>query len=92
LCLPKEVLHGFVKQVIEKITPKIGRHNQSIIDVLNNLLTRKTFEEEWPDSYKEGLRKGVQRIKTLEYIRKDNYRMDDILKENTEVYNWWQSL
>jgi len=91
LCLPKEVLHRFVNRVIEKITPKIGRHNRSIIDVLNNLLTRKTFEEEWPDSYKEGIQKGIQRIKTLEFNRKDTYTFGDILNQDKEIYEWWQS-
>ena len=91
LCLPKEILHNYVNKVIEKVSPKIGRHNQSILDVLEQLLTRKTFEEEWPDTYKHGIQKGIQRIKTLEFNRKDTYTFGDILKQDDEIYEWWQS-
>ena len=91
LCLPKEILHNYVNKVIEKISPKIGRHNQSILDVLVQLLTRKTFEEEWPEWYQQGLQKGIERIKTLEEIRQDTFTMEDILKQDPEIYEWWQS-
>jgi len=91
LCLPKEILHNYVNKVIEKISPKIGQHNQSILDVLAQLLTRKTFEEEWPEWHQEGIKKGIKRIKTLEEIRQDTFTMDDILKQDSEIYDWWQS-
>jgi len=91
LCLPKKILHRYVNQIIEKIRPKIGPNTQSILDVLNQLLTRKTFEEEWPEWHQEAIKQGIKRINTLENIRNDEYTMLDILKQDQEIYDWWQS-
>jgi len=91
LCLPKEILHRYVNEVIEKIRPKIGPNTQSILDVLNQLLTRKTFEEEWPEWHQEAIKKGIKRINTLENIRNDEYTMLDIVKQDQEIYDWWKS-
>jgi hypothetical protein len=60
--------------------------------VLLQLKTRPTFAEQWPDTYQAGLVRGKQRVLKLEEIRGDTFTMNDILKEDKEIYEWWQSI
>jgi len=92
LCLPKKILHRYVNEILEKIRPNISNLQQPLLDVLENLLQRKTFEEEWPEWHVDGISKGKRRILTLEDIRNDEYTMDDILKKDQEIYEWWKAI
>jgi hypothetical protein len=56
--------------------------------VLTQLKTRPTFEEQWPDSYQDGIKKGKKRILQLEQIRKDVYTMSNILEARPAVLKW----
>ena len=92
LCLPKDILHKYVNNVIDKIKPEVTSLQQPLLDVLENLLHRKVFSEEWPEWHEEGISKGKKRILTLENIRNDEYTMNDILKQNKEIYDWWKAI
>ena len=61
-------------------------------DILVQLKTRPTFQEQWPDTYWAGLLKGKRRILELEKIRKDSYTMQDILAERPAALEWWNSI
>jgi hypothetical protein len=56
------------------------------------LKTRPTFAEQWPDSYKESIVKGKQRILELEKIRTCSTNMEKILSQRPDVANWWRSI
>jgi hypothetical protein len=92
LCLPKGLLHSYVSNVLQKIKPHATHLQQPLIDVLENLLTRKTFEEEWPDWHKEAIVQGKERIETLEDIRNDAFTMQDILKQEASIHEWWNNI
>ena len=92
LCLPKKILHKYVNNLITEIKPIITELQQPMLDVLENLLTRPTFEDEWQDWHKEGISKGKKRILTLENIRNDTFTMNDILKQDKEIYDWWKAI
>jgi hypothetical protein len=92
LCLPRNLLHSYVSNVLQKIKPHATHLQQPLIDVLENLLTRKTFEEEWVDWHKAGIRKGKERIETLENIRNDSFTMQNILEQETSIYEWWNNI
>jgi hypothetical protein len=92
LCLPRKILHKYVNNLIEEIRPEVTNLQQPMLDVLENLLTRQTFEEEWEEWHKDGISKGKQRILTLENIRNDTYTMDDILKQDKDIYEWWKAI
>jgi len=92
LCLPKDILHKYVNKLIEEIKPEITELQQPMLDVLENLLTRNTFEDEWSDWHTEGIIKGKNRLLMLEDIRGDNFTMDNILKQNKEIYDWWEAI
>jgi hypothetical protein len=61
-------------------------------DVLLQLKTRPTFEEQWPATYQEGLRKGKARVLQLEQIRTQSATMTDILGSRPEVLEWWMKI
>jgi len=86
LALPRELLHPWVDEIIAELKPG------ALQDILVQLKTRPTFEEQWPDTYSAGLKKGKRRIETLESIRRDVYTMKDILAERPAVLTWWNSI
>jgi len=86
LALPRQLLDKTVDRLI------INLPNGALREVLVQLKSRPTFEEQWPDQYQEGLIKGKKRILKLEKIRGDKYTLGDILKSNKEIYDWWQDI
>ena len=86
LALPKELLHSWVDEQLSV------RTSGALRDILVQLKTRPTFEEQWPDTYQTGLKKGKARILELEKIRNDVYTMKDILAERPQVLEWWNSI
>ena len=86
LALPREILDRKIDQVIQNVS------GPALKDVLAQLKKRPTFQEQWPDQWEAGLRKGKARIKTLENIRADTYKFEDIIKEDQGIYEWWQDI
>jgi hypothetical protein len=86
LALPRQLLDKTVDRLVTDLP------NNALRDVLLQLKNRPTFEEQWPDSFQQGLARGKGRILQLEHIRHDTYTMADILKQDLEIYEWWQSI
>ena len=86
LALPKELLHPWVDELLAKDI------NDSLKEILVQLKTRQTFQEQWPDSWKESLDKGKARVLQLEHIRGDDFTMADILSTRPKVYEWYKSI
>jgi hypothetical protein len=61
-------------------------------DVLLQLKNRPTFEQQWPAEWQAGLAKGKRRVLKLESIRGDDYTFADILRQDPEIYEWWQNI
>ena len=57
-----------------------------------HLKSRPTFAEQWPKEYAKGLARGKQRVLQLESIRGDTYTLADILQQDPEIYEWYQSI
>ena len=85
LALPRYLLEKTVQ-------PLIYITQGSMQAVLEQLLKRPTFQEQWPDQWEEGLRRGKQRILKLEQIRGDQFTMGNILQRDLGLYEWWQSI
>jgi hypothetical protein len=85
LAMPRRILD----RVIDELTPIATGAMQ---DVLVQLKHRPTFEEQWPDTYKEGLASGKRSLLNLENIRKDKFTLGDILKQDPEIYEWYQNI
>jgi len=86
LALPRDLLHSTVDNLCEDLPPGALR------DVLEQLKTRQTFQEQWPDSWRAGLAKGKRRVLKLEHIRGDAYTMSDILKPIREIHAWYENI
>jgi hypothetical protein len=61
-------------------------------DILVQLKTRPTFEEQWPNTWQAGLVKGKRRVLTLESIREADLSMADILAARPEILKWWNQI
>lgn len=85
LALPKEILHPWVDELL---TTSSG----PLKDILVQLKTRPTFEEQWPNEYREALVRGKARVLKLEQIRTQPITMREILAERPQVLEWWDSI
>ena len=82
LALPRELLHPWLDELIEA-------SSGAMRDVLVQLKSRPTFDEQWPDTHAPGLAKGRARVLQLESIRKSSTSMADILSARPAVLEWW---
>jgi hypothetical protein len=85
LALPRELLDPWVDELA-------GRSAGAMRDVLLQLRTRPTFEEQWPDTYQAALVKGKARVLQLEQIRTQPVTMTDILSVRPDVLKWWMEI
>ena len=85
LALPRALLDPWIDELA-------GRSAGAMRDVLLQLKNRPCFEEQWPDQYQEGLRKGKARVLQLEQIRTQSVTMTDILGSRPEVLEWWMKI
>jgi Iron-sulfur cluster-binding domain len=91
LALPRNVLEPLLEGIQERIKPLITHRTKSLWDVLEHLKIRPTFEEQFPDNYKESAVKGKTHLLKLESIRKDaKIKIEDIL--TGDVLNWWNNI
>jgi hypothetical protein len=87
LALPKDILHPWIDELL-----LVSVHNSSLKDILVQLKTRLTFQEQYPDTWQSALAQGKQRVLQLESIRQDKLTLADILLERRDVYEWYQSI
>ena len=85
LALPRELLDPWIDELVVNA-------RGALRDVLLQLKTRPTFEEQWPDTWQAGLLKGKFRTIDLERIRQDQFTLRDILKAKPEILEWYDSI
>ena len=85
LALPREILHPWVDEILPATTGAMH-------DMLMQLKQRPTFDEQWPDTYQQGLAKGKARVLKLESIRSDKTNMQEILQQRPDVARWWNAI
>ena len=86
LALPRRLLDNKIDCLVTQLS------NGALKDVLLQLKNRPTFAEQWPDTYAEGLAKGKARVLQLESIREDKFTLANILEQDPEIYEWYQSI
>jgi len=86
LALPRQLLDRTVDRLVTQV-PAGALH-----DVLLQLKTRPTFEEQWPTEFRAGLSKGKRRIIELERIRQDSLGLADILAQDPEIKEWYEQI
>lgn len=86
LSLPRELLNPWLDELIANCTAN------SMRDVLNQLKSRPTFSEQWPDTYCAELARGKARVLKLESIRTAPTSMAQILSARPAVKQWWDQI
>lgn len=86
LALPRQLLDSRVDQLTADLPCGALR------DVLIQLKSRPNFEEQWPDTWHEGLAKGKRRVLKLEKIRGDTYTLAEIMKQDLEILEWYEKI
>jgi hypothetical protein len=85
LALPRHLLEPWLDELIVETTGAM----QAVLAQLKN---RATFEEQWPDSYRQSLAQGRARVLQLEQIRTQSVTMTDILSARPAVLEWWMNI
>jgi hypothetical protein len=86
LALPRELLEPWVDETINDCG------SDPLKDILVQLKSRPTFQEQWPNEWQAGLVKGKARVLQLESIRTQSITMREILTERPDVLKWWDSI
>jgi hypothetical protein len=86
LALPKRILHPWVDELLA------NNLNPALNEILVQLKSRPTFQEQWPDNYRVPLAQGKQRMLQLESIRKDTITFEDIMRLRDDTYAWYRSI
>ena len=90
LALPKEILHPWIDEILDSLPETL--RTAPLRDILIQLKLRPTFQEQFPDTWKQSLDKGKARVLQLEQIRQDKFTLADILSKRPKVYEWWKSI
>jgi hypothetical protein len=85
LALPRYLLDPWLDELISETSGAMR-------DVLTQLKNRPTFEEQWPDTYRQNLAQGRARVLQLEQIRTQSTTMTDILSARPDVLKWWMEI
>ena len=86
LFLTKDILHS----IINEILPNVTRH-RAVHDLLSNLLTRPTFEEEFPDSFNEARMQGKKRLQKLDALR-GGLSFGETIRPYEALHEWWSAI
>ena len=86
LLLPRELLHPWIDEILQSID------KGPLQEMLEQLKSRPTFAEQWPDTWQAGLSKAKFTVDNLEAYRQDTYKLEHILAQRPEVLKWWQAI
>ena len=85
LALPRELLDPWIDELIVS-------SSGAMRDVLLQLKTRPTFQEQWPNEWQAGVLNGKFRVIALERIRQDKFTLRDIFKSRPAILEWYDSI
>jgi hypothetical protein len=85
LAMPRSLLEPWIDELASDVDGVLH-------DMLLQLKQRPTFEEQWPDEYRQGLAKGKARVLQLESIRTQPTTMAEILAGRPVVLEWWNQI
>lgn len=96
LALPKNILHPLLDDLIRYMEPRATSKQFATVALLQNLKTRPTFEEQWPEA-KSAMIRGKNWLQKVAEWRGDGdpgkaLRLEKILAQKSAVLDWWESL
>jgi hypothetical protein len=87
---PRNILDKKVNELLAYIEPRATDKQQTLVRTLHEMKNRPTFAEQWPDIHEEKFKQGKSYQDTLDRIRQEQYRIEDIYKADNELYDWWK--
>jgi len=85
LALPRTLLEPWIDELVPQV-------DGALRNILIQLKTRPTFDEQWPNEYQAGLAQGKARVLQLENIRTQKITMTEILSSRPDVLEWWNKI
>lgn len=97
MCLPRNILDSILYDLIEYEKNLNSLLTSVYRETFENMLSRPTFEEKYPDNYQRGLKHGKDRLQKIAEFRKDgkdghSITIEDIFSHYPEVLRWWQNI
>jgi hypothetical protein len=86
LALPREILDRIIDDLDQRLDTGALR------DVVLQMRQRPTFQEQWPDTYREALLQGKNRMLGYERIRDNPITLDAIFSRDPEIKEWWDDI
>ena len=90
MCLPKEVSKPWCEELISYFDKNRTWKNKVYAESLRNLISRQSFDEEWPDTFRDGLKRGKEFQEFLDEKRNSKIMFRDTLRG--DAIEWWDNL
>jgi hypothetical protein len=91
--LPRKVLDDVLDDLLCYMEPKVNHRTQTLVTTLQDMRTRPTFEEQFPDRYEEAFYKGREFLQRLARHRGDGQNgritIEQIFEPYPDVLRWW---
>ena len=91
MALPRNILNEIIDENLEWLKTNTGELQRSLVDVLENMKNRPTFEEQWDNWAKEKMPEGKKWYQQLDKIRQGP-TMEYILAKDKRLIEWWNKL
>ena len=88
---PRHILDRHIDQLLEYIEPKSTHKQQTLVRTLKEMKLRQTFQEQWPDTWKQAFKNGNNYQHKLDVIRNEKITLEEIYKLDPKLYSWWKS-
>ncbi len=88
--LPRPLFNEVIDDVLDHIRPIVvekPKYNYWIT-CLEDLKNRQTFQEKYED-WRDGFRRGKERLEQVDTFRGDEGKLQEIFKQNKKVLDWW---
>jgi len=89
MCLPRNILDRIVDEFLARNKKRLFEKRHLFL-ALKDLKDKPTYQEEFPDTWEEGLRRGKKRVEKLDQRRNTDIRK--ILSKDKEVLEWWTNI
>jgi hypothetical protein len=70
--------------------PRATHRQQTLVNTLREMKNRPTFDEQFPDIHEQQFKNGKGYQDQLDKIRQEQFRLEDIYRRDTELYDWWK--
>ena len=87
---PRHILDRKINELLGYMEVRTTGKQMTLVDTLKQMKKRPTFAEQFPDTYIKAFKNGKGYQDTLDQIRQEKYRLEDIYKADNELYDWWK--